>query len=246
MSIHNRWLYIGAAIIIIILVILSAWLIYSQQNKPSNKKKSEISFPFQVVKSATSTTNTGFLPLINKQPTQSPTPTMTISPTPTITATPTETPTPTPLILSFCDQAPAPIPIPDYSQITDTLTIEFPGQIVDLDVFVKVNHTYIGDLEIGLGIIDGPQSTLLSRPGPAPLFCDQDNLEITFDDEAQVVANGFCSTSPPAISGNASPLLPLYVFDNFPIASVWQITISDQSTPDVGTLERWCLIATLR
>lgn len=246
MSDRNRLLYIGAAIIIISLAVLSAWLIYTQRNRSTSKSSPNISSPIRTMESATETSNTGFLPLVNKQPTQTSTPTATITPTPTITATPTASPTPTPLILSFCDQAPAPIPIEDYSQVTDTLTVEFPGQIVDLDVFVKINHTYVGDLEIGLNMVDGPQTTLLARPGPAPLFCDQDNLELTFDDEGVVVANGICSASLPAISGIGSPLQPLYVFDNLPIASVWQITITDQSTPDTGTLERWCLIATLR
>ncbi len=194
----------------------------------------------------TFTQNFGFLPLVGnpETPTQTPTPTDTT--TPTTTPSPTTTPTPTALILSFCDQAPAPLPINDFETITDTFAVDFPGMILDLDIQIEINHTYPGDLIATLKKENNQATILFSRPGPPPDYCSGDNVSATFDDEALLISNTACNQTPPAISGPLRPLQPLYVFDNQPVSGLWQLVLSDRSTPDSGELVRWCLITTLR
>lgn len=243
MRLTQRTLLLGSSVLILLLIVISVGLIFSQRSsqptpgpgttKPSTPRPEN---PF----TPTPTRNADFLPLVGKQPTDTPTPTPTLTPTPTIT------PTATPLTLSFCDQSPGAIPIQDYATITDTLPVEFPGLILDLDVQINISHRYAGDLEVSLVAPDGAQAVLINRPGAPPNFCGQDDISATFDDEAGVIGNQLCAAQPPAVAGRVRPLFPLFVFENLPISGNWQLQVADKSSPDEGALNQWCLIATMR
>jgi subtilisin-like proprotein convertase family protein len=167
------------------------------------------------------------------------------TPTPTLSPSPAPSPTATPLILSFCDQSPAAKPIPDYETITDTLDINFPGNILDINVSLDIEHTFVGDLKISLKHPESGEVILLDRSGNVQNRCSGQNIQAVFDDEAPVSVNTICNPAPPAISGLIQPNQTLLMFDQLAASATWTLSVSDFSTPDTGVLNQWCLIITL-
>lgn len=129
------------------------------------------------------------------------------------------------------------VAIPDNTTIYDTLTSGRPEPLADLNVSVKINHTWIGDLDIVLTHQDtSSQAELL----PVSFSCSGDNIDATFDDEA---ANPITcvSSAVPALSGDVRPSGNLGVFDYEALAGAWQLAVHDGSGGDSGTLVEWCL-----
>lgn len=191
----------------------------------------------------------GFLPLVLRQPSPTPTPTLTptATPTPTLTptVTPTRTPTPTatPLALSFCRSPNQSIPDQNFTGVSDSNPVTYSGVLSDLDVSVRISHTYVGDLTVRIEGPGGQTALLIERPGALPNRCPGDNVNVTLDDAAATYADDVCNASPPAIDGIRRPSQPLSVFNNLNIQGTWKITVTDTASGDTGTFENWCLIA---
>lgn len=105
--------------------------------------------------------------------------------------------------------------------------------------------TWVGDLIFELTHPDGATSAVLvDRPGvPASTFgCDGDNFDLWLDDEGtDGPVENQCAGTPPALFGQATPNQALSAFDGLVADGDWTLTISDNATPDPGTLEEWCL-----
>ena len=140
-----------------------------------------------------------------------------------------------------CDVLPNPVqqcqlasrPILDYTTMTDTLVLppELLGRtIVDVDVEVEVEHSYIGDLIIGVvhddttvGLHEGCRS--------------QDALHVIYDDAAQ--DDDYCRQA--ALGLSVVPLGELADFNGASIGPDWTLSIEDRAGFDEGTLQRWCV-----
>ncbi|MEO8606109.1 MAG: proprotein convertase P-domain-containing protein, partial [bacterium] len=180
----------------------------------------------------------------------------TASPT-AATATPTRSRTPTPsatsavAALRICDTLPAPAAIPDSNATgIDNLIVVPPGAplIADLNVELRVSHTWIGDLRATLThVSSGRAVTLLDQPGqPATTNgCGLDNVDATFDDAPLRAAEDRCADGPPfaAIDGSVRPAAPLATFNGDSLAGTWRLNVSDRATQDTGALLGWCLVA---
>lgn len=184
-------------------------------------------------------------------PTNTPMPAATTTHTPSPTATPTATATP----IGFVNVCSSPnLAIPDNSTagISDTLTIPAGGTISDLNVFISVTHTWVGDLNIGLThLASGTSATLLDRPNGNAGQCSGDNLANSFDDEGGLAAASQCASDDgpnAAYPAGASliPGQPLSIFDGQSLAGVWRITVSDNAGSDIGALNTWCVAAVAR
>ena len=138
-----------------------------------------------------------------------------------------------------------PVSILDNTSVTSTLTVSnYTGTIQDLDLAnLRIHHTYISDLRATLA---SPQNTVVE------LFikstCSQNHLLVTFDDEATLSATQFnatCNTSdgtvgpPYAIEGTYQPEQALSAFDGESPNGIWTLTLYDDLTGDVGSLENW-------
>jgi subtilisin-like proprotein convertase family protein len=148
----------------------------------------------------------------------------------------------------YCRTPNLAIPDGNASGISDTLTITDTRLLADLDVSVKANQTYVGDLVFSLLHIDtGTSVTLIDRPGvPASTFgCSGDNIDATLDDAASAAVEEQCAGGVPTIAGTFRPNNPLSAFAGQSLNGAWQLTASDRATPDAGTLVEWCLIPTL-
>ena len=94
-------------------------------------------------------------------------------------------------------------------------------------------------------------ATLLNRPGwqsEAP-GCTLNNLNVRLNDEASQAIENDCASNPICASlqshyrpGDGSER-PLAVFDGQRLAGEWFLSVSDHRGLDVGSLDRWCLIA---
>ncbi len=134
------------------------------------------------------------------------------------------------------------VAIPDNNPAggSAALAVAAGGNITDLDISVKISHTYPGDLDLQLS--NGTTSvTLGSRLGGSS--CGVDNIDVTFDDEAATPVS--CGTSPPGISGIKKPANPLAAFDGASVAANWTLKAIDRAGADTGTIDGFCLMPTV-
>ena len=199
--------------------------------------------------------------------TYTPTPSITTTPTPqpfyipiifyqivpTSTPTPTLTPTPvsTPSTVLYCTAPHIAIPDNDANGVSSIFTIPDPRIILDLDLRLDIDHTWVGDLIVKLDHQEtGKSAVLLDRPGyPSTTWgCVENNIVSILDDELTMPVENQCYSNPnniPAISGIYVPNNPLELFDVDSTAGHWQLTVSDNSENDTGTLNEWCLAVTV-
>lgn len=148
----------------------------------------------------------------------------------------------------FCNSSSAAIPDNNSSGVDRTITITDPRMIMDLDVTLDVNHTWVGDLRLRLTHQETNRAiTLIDRPGyPASDYgCSNDNIRTILDDEISSSVANKCASSPAAISGIYIPETPLNIFDGQPITGNWTLNISDRSVNDTGRFNRWCLVSSI-
>jgi subtilisin-like proprotein convertase family protein len=140
-----------------------------------------------------------------------------------------------------------PVSIPDGSgSVTSSFTVGQNDVITDLNVRVKITHTWVGDLRIQLRGPSGTTITLLDRPGhPASTYgCSDDNMDVTFDDASGFDPESHCAGTDPWYSGVAAPVQALSVFNGQSTQGTWDLIVSDHASADTGTLDEWELLAT--
>jgi hypothetical protein len=105
-----------------------------------------------------------------------------------------------------------------------------------MDVSLKVEHSYVGDLEIVLEHPATGTNLVLARTG----YCGNTDIEATFDDEATVSYTDVCDEQP-AIHGRVRPAEQLDRLDGLPLDGTWQLSIADLAPSDDGTFISWCM-----
>ena len=135
------------------------------------------------------------------------------------------------------------------AKISDTLTVGVTEPVVDVDAFVEMSHSYVGDLVMTL--THGLETTLLNRPGvPASEFgCAEDNVRVWLDDSATAAAENLCSPTPPAIgsppntSAQPNGALATLRTENTDLnaGGDWTLSVEDgYPSADGGELLTWC------
>ncbi len=117
-----------------------------------------------------------------------------------------------------------------------TLQIADTRQILDVNVRVRLNHTFLGDLSIRLIGPTGVEVVLFNRRGGSG-----DNLpNVVFDDEAGLSISALVPGANPA-SGSYRPEAALGAFDGTRANGRWTIVIDDQGVGNTGRLFNWAL-----
>ncbi len=139
-------------------------------------------------------------------------------------------------ISEFCSTD-VPKAIPDTETITSEVDVSETGPILDLDVRITITHPWDSNMDVFLIAPDGTRVELFTDVGGM-----SDNFtDTTLDDEAgQSITEG----SAP-FTGSFRPEGSLADFDGKDIGGTWTLEVTDDWENDVGTLESWCLIATL-
>ncbi len=147
----------------------------------------------------------------------------------------------------FSSNPGAPIDIgPTSAVVTDNIVIsDTTGTIADLNIYLDISHSYVGDLNISLSHLESGQSTELFFGNISG--CAGTDIDVVLDDE---LANFItCSGGAvPAVGGcyRSDPLPGLTSFNGVDISGTWMLTVRDASPAiDAGVLNGWCLMPTL-
>ena len=124
--------------------------------------------------------------------------------------------------------------IPDLSTIYDSITISgVAGNVSSAEVFLAIQHLYVGDLQVTIIAPNGTQAMVLNRAGSSGkhiLTIFKDNFIFGTSD-----ANNFL----PPWSPFVKPDYPMGTFGNSSIEGVWKIKITDAASGDIGRLTEW-------
>ncbi|MCZ7635134.1 MAG: proprotein convertase P-domain-containing protein [Verrucomicrobia bacterium] len=133
-----------------------------------------------------------------------------------------------------------PRPIPDGGTLRAPLVIDREGVVKDLQVEVRLDHTWLDDLRVTLEHPDGTGVELL----PEGVFfgqnlgrgaCGPDVVWTRFDDAAAVpITSGVAP-----LAGTFRPYQPLAALLERALPGEWELVIADVNAEDVGTLLCW-------
>ncbi len=139
---------------------------------------------------------------------------------------------------AYCRTPNLAIPDNDETGVSDSMPLTARGTISDLDVTVRINHTYVSELSARLTRTPGGQAIELF----SSVFCPGGGVDVILDDEGDGPVATACSQTPPAVGGALIPTEPLSAFDGQALAGTWRLQITDHATVDTGTLVEWCLL----
>ena len=129
------------------------------------------------------------------------------------------------------------MPIPDLATVEAPIHVTSSGLVGDVNVSVRLNHTWVSDLTISLVAPDGTTVALASgRGGSGDNFGtganDCSGTPTTFDDSA---ASPISAGVAP-FTGSFRPDSPLAGFNGKSMSGVWKLRISDSFNEDPGVL----------
>ncbi len=129
------------------------------------------------------------------------------------------------------------VPIPDVNTVEVPINVPDTGLVQDVNVRVRLNHTFDGDLDISLVHPDGTVILLSNnRGGSGDNFGtganDCSGTPTVFDDEAgPTIASGVAP-----FAGSFKPDTPLSGMDGKPSNGTWKLRVTDTAALDVGTI----------
>lgn len=144
-----------------------------------------------------------------------------------------------------CSTPSVAIPDNDATGIDDTIHVADMGTIADVNVYVRVDHTWVGHLIMTLEHVDsGTTVVIYDQPFQPPAVggCSGDDLDIILDDQAMSSIETSCAAGTPTQFGSFMPNNPLAAFKGEDTAGMWTLNISDNVSGNTGTLNEWCLI----
>ena len=127
--------------------------------------------------------------------------------------------------------------IPDVASVDIPINVVNTGSVTDVNVRVRLNHTFDGDLIISLVHPDGTAVTLSNRRGSSgdnfgTGANDCSGTFTVFDDSAAATISGGISP----FSGSFKPESPLSAFNGKATNGTWKLRVSDNAALDTGTV----------
>jgi subtilisin-like proprotein convertase family protein len=140
-----------------------------------------------------------------------------------------------------------PVPIPDNDPANpgiSTLVIADDVTLTDVNLWLDISHTWVGDVTISLRSPAGTEIVLLDRPGVpvSTVGCSNNNMDITFDDASSFDPEDHCAGTDPWYTGDAMPVGALSAFNGESTAGTWELIVSDSAGGDTGTINDWALL----
>ncbi len=131
-------------------------------------------------------------------------------------------------------------PIPDVSSVDIPITVAATGAASDVNVKVRLNHTFDFDLTLALIAPDGTTVTLAQHRDTATGGGDNygtgandcSGTPTVFDDSA---AQPISAGTPP-FAGTFRPETPLAAFNGKTITGTWKLRVTDDAALDTGTV----------
>jgi subtilisin-like proprotein convertase family protein len=128
-------------------------------------------------------------------------------------------------------------PIPDVNSVDVPINVTDVGAVADVNVRVRLNHTFDGDLVLTLIAPDGTSVALANnRGGGGQNFGtganDCSGVPTVFDDSASIPIGA--GTAP--FAGSFRPESPLSALNGKSTSGVWVLRVADLFSLDVGTV----------
>ncbi len=132
--------------------------------------------------------------------------------------------------------------IPDVNTLTSTITVSGAGtQIIDVNLLTSITHTFSADLDITLTSPAGTVVTITTDNGGS-----NDNVfNGTLWDDKTGATNASVTDYVYSNGVTATPLVPeegLSAFIGENPNGVWTLSVTDDLSGDVGTLQNWSLV----
>ena len=130
--------------------------------------------------------------------------------------------------------------VPDNTTagVDSDLVVTQTGTLTDLDVSLKMPHTYPGDLIIKLTHVATNTSVVIgNRPGGTS--CGIDNIDVSWNDQSATAMA--CRATSPGIGGDIRPSNVLAPFNGKELAGTWRLNVADRANQDTGVIAEWCL-----
>ncbi|VAW51765.1 hypothetical protein MNBD_GAMMA06-1527 [hydrothermal vent metagenome] len=147
--------------------------------------------------------------------------------------------------------------------VSSTTNINIPflfgdvSEVFDINIFTDITKFYPGDLTARVTSPQGTTVELFERPGTAldeattgpPYGCDQNDIIVTFDDEAGIGTNieNICGNGAPSIGGTFLSHLPapnnLSAIDGEDPSGTWAFQLVHAEPFDPGNLNNVCITA---
>ncbi|MGI9531234.1 reprolysin-like metallopeptidase [Lutimonas sp.] len=112
--------------------------------------------------------------------------------------------------------------------------IEADQIVKSLSVSIKLNHSFVKDLQLKL---ESPQGTIVDLL-KSPCNDKDEDIDVTFDDEGVAL---ICASFSPSISGKVKALSNLSQFYGENAQGAWKLIVADLAEGDDGVLESWSL-----
>ena len=127
--------------------------------------------------------------------------------------------------------------IPDLATIDIPITVADAGPVADVNVRVRINHSFDGDLVLALVAPDNTVVTLVNRRGSSGDNFGSGTLDCAgtftvFDDAAATAITAGIAP----FAGSFKPEGLLSTFNNHEASGTWKLRITDAAGQDVGTL----------
>lgn len=128
-------------------------------------------------------------------------------------------------------------PIPDVSSVEIPINVSDVGAVADVNVRVRLNHTFDGDLVLRLMAPDGTSVALANNRGGAGQNFgtganDCSGVPTVFDDSASIAIGSGAAP----FAGSFRPDSPLSAFNGKAVNGIWKLIVSDTAAIDVGTV----------
>jgi hypothetical protein len=134
------------------------------------------------------------------------------------------------LMEEYCSQS-LPVELNPGEIAYDTIEVNDPGIITDMDILVSIGHNNVGDLDISLLGPDGTEIILSSGNGGS----GSNFINTVFDDEAEKSI----TTGSAPFNGSYQPEQPLFTFDDYDMAGDWILKIENTGNTQ-GALVNYC------
>lgn len=130
--------------------------------------------------------------------------------------------------------------IPEIGVLTDVINVPDNRMVLDVNLSLRLNHDFVGDLRVSLIAPNGREVVMMNRRGGSGDFqADPLNpLNALYDDES---AGNIVTANPPYGGGTFRPEQPLSDFDAESALGNWTLRIEDTTALNAGQLLGWSL-----
>ncbi|UXI69996.1 S8 family serine peptidase [Tahibacter amnicola] len=130
------------------------------------------------------------------------------------------------------------VPDNNATGVNSDLVVADAGTLTDLDVSLKMSHTWPGDVTVSLTHVASNTTVILgNRMGGTG--CSVPDVDVRWNDGAASAMS--CRASSPGIGGDVRASNPLAPFNARELAGTWRLNVADLANQDTGVVQEWCL-----